>query len=134
MGDLHRYCEQLTEGSNVTVPTSAYGMHFDADNARIIARAQAVSDEKWNTLPVIMLPARTRLNAHRETVLRRHVDRVVCGELELDGKPIKLWKDRNGKLYIVDGHVHSAIYYALGKPMPVRVMDEKSLSELDGEG
>lgn len=117
----------------MSVATSAYGMHYEADNATVIARAQAVSEAKWNTLPVNMLPARTRLNDHVETLLRRHVERVVSGTLELDDHPTKLWKDHDGKLYIVDGHVHTAIYYALDKPMPVRVMDEKSLAELGGE-
>lgn len=128
--DLDRYCEQLKDESDVTVPTSAYGMHYDADHAKVTARAQAVSDEKWNTLPECTLPPRTPLNAHRETVLRRHVDRVLSGELELDDKPTKLWKERDGNLYIVDGHVHTAIHYALGIPMRVRVMDEQSLVEL----
>lgn len=121
--DLRGYCEELTE-------TSAYGMQYHPDNATVIARAKAVSDEKWNTLPVIMLAQWTPLHAHRETVFRRHVDRVVRGGLEPDGKPTKLWKDRDGELYIVDGHVHAAIYHELDRPMPVRVMDEDSLSEL----
>lgn len=121
--DLHQYCEQLAE-------TSAYGMLFEADNAAIIARAQAVADEKWKALPINILPARTQLNAHQDSVRLRHVDRVVGGERKLDEKPTKLWKDDDGKLYIVDGHVHAAIYYALDKPMPVRIMDEESLAEL----
>lgn len=125
--DLHQYCEELMN-------ISKYGMHYDAANADIIARAQAVSDDKWETLPVTKLSERTPLNASYETVLRRHVDRVVSGDVPLrENYPTKLWEDDDGNLYIVDGHARTAIHYELNIPMLVRIMNEKSLAELGGQ-
>ena len=115
----------------MTVSTSEYGMHYDARNAKVIARAQVVSDEKWEALPIQTLPAGTPLHAHLETVERQDVDRVANGNVPLREKcPTQLWRDGDGELYVVDGHVRTAIYYTLDKPMPVRIMDEKSLAEL----
>ena len=114
----------------MTVGTGDYGMHYHARNAKVIARAQVVSEGKWETLPTTTLPARTPLNAYVETVERRTVDQVASGAVPLRDYPAKLWKDGSGTLYIVDGHTRTAIYYTLDKPMPVRIMDEKSLAEL----
>ena len=111
-----------------TVPTSAYGMHYDAANADIIARAQSASEDEWNALPVDILPARTPLNASLERVTRRDIERVVRGDVELRGAdyPTKLWRDGDEKLYVVDGHVRAAIHFALNKAMPVRMMYAKA--------
>ncbi|TXH09702.1 MAG: hypothetical protein E6R02_08215 [Gammaproteobacteria bacterium] len=115
----------------MTIDTDDYGMHYDARNAKVVARAQAVSEDKWNKLPVRTLPARTPLNACVETVERRHVEKVVTGAVPLrENYPTRLWKDGGGRLYIVDGHTRTAMYYALDKPMPVLIMDEESLAEL----
>ena len=40
----------------MTIDTDDYGMHYDARNAKVVARAQAVSEDKWNKLPVRTLP------------------------------------------------------------------------------
>ena len=80
-------------------------MHYDAGNAKVIAGAESVSDDKWNTLPINTLPAQTPLNAWAETVLLRHVNKVVNGDEPFRGNHVvKLWRDGSGKLYIVDGH------------------------------
>lgn len=66
-----------------------------------------------------------------ETVERRHVHRVANVDVPLrENCPTRLWRDGNGELYVVDGHVRTAIYYTLEKPMPVRIVDEQSLAEL----
>lgn len=115
----------------MTVSTSAYGMHYDAGNSKVIARAKAVSEDKWTTLPIQTLPARPPLNACVETVERRHVDKVADEDFEFRKDYVtQLWEDGSGKLYIVDGHTRAAMYYVLNRPMPVRIMDEKSLAEL----
>ena len=115
----------------MTVATSEYGMQYNSRNTQVIARAQVVSDDKWETVPIQTLPAGTPLNAHFETVERRHVDRVAEGEVPpRENYPIRLWRDGGGELYVVDGHVRAAIYYTLRKPMSVRIMDEQSLAEL----
>lgn len=115
----------------MNVSTSAYGMHYDAGNSSVIEGAKAVGECKWATLPIETLPARTPLNACWETVELSTVKKVVSGEVEpRENYPLKLWRDGSGKLYIVDGHTRTAIYYELKKPMQVRIMDEKSLSKL----
>jgi hypothetical protein len=118
-------------GDQMTV--SAYGMRYDAGNARVIERAQAVSEDKWRALDIETLPARTPLNACVETVLRRHVDKVYDRDFAFRQNYVtQLWEDGSGKLYIVDGHTRAAMYYELNEPMPVRIMDEGKLSALSG--
>ncbi len=113
---------------------STYGMHYDAGNAKVIERAQAVSQDKWNTLTVQPLEPRTMLNACVETVLRRHVDRVYDRDFAFrENYEPTIWEDGRGELYIVDGHTRAAMYYELNRSMPVRIMDEKSLAERVGD-
>jgi hypothetical protein len=114
-------------GEEETVST--YGMHYDAGNAKVIKRAKALSDAKWRAFTAIKtLPARKPLNACVETVLRRHVDKVYDRDFAFrENYEPTIWKDGRGELYIVDGHTRAAMYYELNEPMPVRIMDEKSL-------
>lgn len=115
----------------MTASTRAYGMHYDAGNSSVIAPAKAVGECKWAMLPIETLPARTPLNACWESVDLSTVKKVVSREVEpRENYPLKLWRDGSGRLYIVDGHTRTAIYYELNKPMSVRIMDEKSLSKL----
>lgn len=103
-----------------------HGMHYDKAHARLIARALAISEEQWNTLPVTTIPARTILKAHYSWIDSCTVERVVSGEDSLrEDYVTRLWRDSDGELYVVDGHVRTAIYHALNKDMPVRIMDEK---------
>jgi len=113
---------------------SAYEMHYDAGNAKVVERAKAVSEDKWKAaLRIETLPARTPLNACVETVLRRHVDKVYDRDFEFRKDHVtQLWEDGNGELYIVDGHTRTAMYYELNRPMPVLIMDQKSLTGLSG--
>jgi hypothetical protein len=119
-------------GDKMTVST--YGMHYDAGNAKVIERAKAVSEDEWKALTVQTLPARTPLNAWVETVDRCIIDDVARGDVPIreNYDPV-LWRDGSGKLYIVDGHTRAAIYYELNEPMPVRIMDERSLAGLSGQ-
>lgn len=107
----------------------AYGMHYDAGNAKVIERAKALSEAKWKALTIIeTLPARTPLNACVETVDRCVVDTVARGDVPIrENYEPRLWKDGSGKLYVVDGHTRAAIYYERNEPMPARIMEEKSL-------
>lgn len=123
----------MTEGTvfgwPLTIPVSEYGMHYDTNNAQIIARAQNAGEEAWNALPVTVIPARTLLNAHEETVSHKNIRRIVSGKVRLrDDYEVRLW-DSGEKLYIVDGHTRTAIYHVLNREMPVRIMDEKTLPE-----
>lgn len=107
------------------VRTSRYGMSYSRKNAKLIARALAVSEDDWNLLPVKEIPARTPLRAHRKRVSSGTIKKVVSGRVKLrEGYVTKLWRDGE-KFYIVDGHVRAAIYYALNRPMPVRIMDKE---------
>ena len=117
-----------------TKSVSAYGMHYDAGNGKVIERAQAVSEDKWRTLDIETLPARTPLNACVETVLRQHVDKIYDRDFAFRKDHVtQLWEDGDGRLYIVDGHTRTAMYHELNRPMPVRIMDEKSLAERVGD-
>jgi len=119
-------------GDKATV--SAYGMHYDAGNAKVIERAKAVSEDKWKALlPIETLPARTPLNAWVETVDRCIITDVARGVVPIrENYEPTIWKGGSGELYIVDGHTRAAIYYELNEPMPSRIMDERSLPGLSG--
>jgi hypothetical protein len=108
-----------------------YGMNYDPRNDKVVERARSVPDEKWSELPVESLPAGTSLEANEETLKKESIDKVISGaEPFREGYVTKLWRDKNYKLHVVDGHHRAAMYYALGKAMPVRIMDEAAYNRL----
>jgi hypothetical protein len=116
------------------VSTEKYGMRYSPSNEKIVERARAVSDSDWDKLSIETLPARFPLQANEETIKLRHVAKVVNGEEPFrEGYITKLWRAPNGDLHIADGHTRAAMYYALDKPMPVRIMDEKKLAGLTSD-
>jgi hypothetical protein len=116
------------------VRSEDYGMIYDRRYKKVVERARSVPDAKWNSLPVETLPAGTPLQANEETLTKKSIDKVVSGaEPFRAGYVIKLWRDNNGALHVVDGHHRVAMYHALGKPMPVRIMDEAAYKRLVGE-
>jgi hypothetical protein len=111
-----------------------YGMTYERRNEKVVARARSVPETKWNALPVETLPAGTPLQANEETLTKRSIDKVVSGvEPFREGYVIELWRDDDGSLHVVDGHHRVAMYHALGKPMPVRIMDEAAYKGVVGE-
>lgn len=125
-----------------SVRTEDFGMEYSKDNEAVVEKARTVPDDKWNELPVETLPARAttaagtsvKLKANEETVKARHIDKVVSGQQPFrEGYVTKLWRDDKGDLHIVDGHTRTAMYHALGKDMPVRIMDEASYKKLTAE-
>jgi hypothetical protein len=108
-----------------------YGMHYSADNEKVVERARQVPKEKWDLLPIEMLPPGTPIEANEETLKRKHIDKVVSGEVPFrEGYVNEMWRAPDGSLHVVDGHHRVAMYAALKKPMPVRIMDEASLAIL----
>jgi ParB-like chromosome segregation protein Spo0J len=106
-------------------------MHYDPRNVRVVERAGSVPDEKWNELPIENLPIGTLLEANEETLNKKSIDKVVSGaEPFREGYVTKLWRDKHGKLHVVDGHHRVAMYNALGKAMPVRIMDKAAFIRL----
>jgi hypothetical protein len=112
-----------------------YGMHYDPNNGKVVERARGVPDEKWNQLVVKSLPAGWSLGANEATLKKESIDKVVSGaEPFREGYVIRLWCDENAALHVVDGHHRVAMYYVLGKDMPVRIMDEATYNRLMCEG
>jgi hypothetical protein len=123
-----------SQAAEERVRSENYGMIYDRRNKEVVGRARSVPDGKWNCLPVETLPAGTLLQANEETLAKKSIDKVVSGaEPFREGYVIKLWRDTNDALHVVDGHHRVAMYYALGKPMPVRIMDEAAHKSLVGE-
>jgi hypothetical protein len=113
------------------VPSASYGMDFVPDRAPIVASARAVPDEDWNKLPVEMLPIGTPIHANEPVLKARSIRKVVSGQVPFrEGYVVKLWRDSRGELHVVDGHTRIAMYYALHKDIPVRIMDQKTLEDL----
>ncbi|MEB3072082.1 hypothetical protein [[Mycobacterium] vasticus] len=101
-----------------------YGMRYDPNNVYVVERARSVSEAEWNKLPVELLPLGVTLQANEETLKRSSIDRVISGTEPIrEDYVTKLWRDGSGDLHIVDGHHRVAMYYVLGKPLPVRIMD-----------
>jgi len=108
-------------------------MNYDPHNEKVVARARSVPDEKWNELPVESLSAGTPLEANEKTLKQKSIDKVVSGaEPFRAGYVTKLWRDKNGRVHVVDGHHRVAMYHVLGKAMPVRIMDESAYDRLVG--
>jgi hypothetical protein len=99
-------------------------MRFDPRNYLVVERARSVSEEKWNELAIDSLRVGTLLQANEEMLKKKSIDKVTSGaEPFREGYVTKLWRDENGELHIVDGQHRVAMYYSLGKEMPVRIMD-----------
>jgi hypothetical protein len=99
-------------------------MRYDPNNVYVVEHARSVAEAQWNVLPIESLPAGVTLQANEETLKRSSIDKVISGAEPIRaGYVVKLWRDRNGDLHIVDGHHRVAMYYVLGKPLPVRIMD-----------
>jgi hypothetical protein len=126
--------EEGTRIAESRVRSKDYGMNYDPQNVKVVERARGMPDEKWNDLPVESLPAGTSLEANEETLTKKSIDKVVSGaEPFREGYVVKLWRDEYGKLHIVDGHHRVAMYHALGKAIPVRIMDEAAYQRLTGQ-
>ncbi|KAA0085603.1 hypothetical protein CIW52_06845 [Mycolicibacterium sp. P9-64] len=99
-------------------------MCYASKNVYVVERARSVAEARWNELPVELLPVGVMLQANEETLKRSSIDAVTSGAEPIrEGYVTKLWRDENGDLHIVDGHHRVAMYYALGRPLPVRIMD-----------
>lgn len=117
------------------VRSEDYGMRYDRQNVKVVERARGVPDEKWNELPIESLPVGTPLEANEETLTKKSIDKVVSGaEPFREGYVIQLWRDNHGKLHIVDGHHRVAMYHALRKALPIRIMDEAAYKRLMSQG
>ena len=123
-----------TEAPEGRVWSEDYGLIYDRRNEKVVERARGVPDAKRNALPVETLPAGTPLQANEETLSKKSIDKVVSGaEPFREGYVIKLWRDNDGALHVVDGHHRVAMYHALSKPTPVRIMDEAAYKRLVGQ-
>ena len=108
-----------------------FGMKYSGANERIVRRARTVPDEQWDTLPVQQLPHGTQLQANEKILKTKPIQKVVSGrEPFREGYVTKLWQDNRGRLHVADGHHRVAMYHALGKDMPVRIMTEADYKRL----
>lgn len=115
------------------VPSSAFGMDWvpDSPNAKIVSDARELPADKWDQLPVQTLPHGTPIKANEGTLKKSSLDKVISGaEPFREGYVTKLWREPNGDLHVVDGHHRVAMYHALGKDMPVRILDRPTLEQL----
>lgn len=116
--------DEARRGLEGRVKSEDYGMRFDPRNYLVVERARSVSEEKWNELAIDSLRVGTLLQANEEMLKKKSIDKVTSGaEPFREGYVTKLWRDENGELHIVDGQHRVAMYYSLGKEMPVRIMD-----------
>ena len=114
--------EKLDSLLKRTEPVEKYGMTYDRDNEPVVDRAREIPDEGWNKLPVVEIPPGTELHANESHLNPKPINKVVSGaEPFREGYVVKLWNE-NGQLHVVDGHHRVAMYHALGKPMPARIM------------
>lgn len=116
------------EPKKYDVRSSDYGMTYRPEGEKIVERARDMPEKAWEKLPVETLPAKTPLIANEEMLRSKPINKVVSGEQPFrEGYVTKLWREPNGDLHVVDGHHRVAMYNALGKDMPVRIMDESHL-------
>lgn len=107
------------------VPVGQYGMSYDRSSWKTVERARSISDKDWEKLPVETIGPNDRLIANEKEVKRKHIDKIVNGTEDFrDNYTARLWRDANGDLHVVDGHTRVSMYRALGRDMPVQIMDE----------
>lgn len=123
-----------TTGKTLRVPVEDYGMTYDEGGEAEVEEARQLSDDDWEEIPVTTVKPGTELIANELDLKRKSIDKVVGGsEPFREGYVVKLWKAEDGRLHIVDGHHRVAMYAALKKPMPSRILTRKKLDELKGE-
>lgn len=99
-------------------------MQYNPRNYVIVQRARKMPDDRWNELPIEILPPGTVLHANEEMLKKESIDKVTSGAEPIRvGYVTKLWRDERGDLHIVDGHHRVAMYYVLGREIPVRISD-----------
>ena len=107
------------------------GMQYAPGNEKVVKAARELPDESWNSLPVVQIPTSTKLAANEETLKIAPIEKVTSGrEPFREGYITKLYRDSKGQLHVVDGHHRVAMYHALDKPMPARVMTRQDLAKL----
>jgi hypothetical protein len=104
---------------------SQYGLMWtegNDENPDVLA-AKRIPDELWRKRPKEMFDP-SELHPTEEWIGSRHVDKVVSGrEPFREGYDPYVIRDRQGKLWIVDGHHRAAMYAGLGQKMPAHVWD-----------
>jgi hypothetical protein len=74
------------------------------------------------------------LEANEGTLPKKHIDKVVSGKEPFrEDYHVRLLRTSDGKLHIVDGHTRVAMYNALGKDMPVQIMDQSMVNDLQSK-
>lgn len=122
--------EKLDDVLKRTEPSEKYGMTYTEGNEKIVEKARALGDDLWNRLPVQTLKHGTEVHANESHLKPGPINKVISGQMGFkEGYVIKLWND-NGNLHVVDGHHRVAMYHALGKDMPVRIMDQSEYDAL----
>lgn len=114
------------------VPSTAYGLDWlpDSPEPKIVAPARMLGDDIWDSLPIQHLPPGTHIKANEGTLKKKSIDSVVGGKVPFrEGYIIKLYRTDDGLLHVVDGHTRIAMYNALGKDMPVRIIDQRTLDQ-----
>lgn len=107
-----------------------YGMKYDSKGAREVERARAIPKEIWDELPTETIKHGTPIIANEKHLKKRSIDKVVGGKEPFrEGYVGQMWRDKDGNLHMADGHTRKAMYHALGKDMPAKVMDESSLKK-----
>jgi hypothetical protein len=117
------------------VPSTRFGLTWtpDSPEAKIVAPARTMDKDVWATLPVQMLPHGTKILANEGTLKKKSIDKVVGGtEPFREGYHIELFQDKNG-LHVVDGHTRVAMYYALNKDMPVKILTQDDINRWANE-
>jgi hypothetical protein len=108
------------------VASSEFGMNYAPGNAKVVEKARAASESDWEKLPVQSLPHGTPLQANEKMLTAKSIDKVVGGtEKFREGYVTKLYRAPDGGLHVVDGHHRVAMHHALGKDMPVQIMEDK---------
>ena len=132
----HKY--DVISGRNVQngrVSSSDYGMHYSPDNAKVVEVPRSLTEDVWNRIPVTTIKHGTVLQANEQTLKAKSIDKVVSGaEKFREGYIAKLYQTPNGDLHVVDGHHRVAMYHALGKDMPARVLKAPASTKTLADG
>ena len=113
------------------VPSQDYGMTYDPKGEKEVERARKIPKDLWDKLPTQTVKHGTPVIANEAHLKERSINKVVGGsEPFREGYVGQMWKDKDGNLHMADGHTRFAMYNALGKDMPAKIMSESDLKSM----
>ena len=112
------------------------GLSFDPYSEAAVADVRAADKRgeiPWGEVPETTIPHDQipSISANEAELQRIPIRRVTTGREKFrDGYTVKLMRDEDGRLHIVDGHHRVAMYSLMGRDLPVQIVDRGAADDV----